>query len=541
MAETNPNADVNIKVGAEADISGATGSILSEFETMEARLKRVGTEEAKALAKQLEAVTKGLRVGAFKADDVEAVAIGFAEIKEDAQLSDKAINDFARKLSDSIGRSRQLSDHMSRTSRESSRATDAIKSASDFLDGKMSPAMQKVSSGIGAVVQKLPSVQSLLSKVPALAGGIGVAFKAALVVVEQVGNAINETNRAVRDWHDRRMGIRAENAQNDYTNTIAAYDLADKKRKQALADTQALADAEKEIEDIKARTAMHDKMVETPYSRERGFIEKNEQKKAEERTLNREDERITANLEENTAEKTSLEGRRDALNELINKKQEQLDNLFNKLNIAEKDRSSFGEYAEMLDTGVIDKSLMEYWKAKTTDLGKSIMSSLGFTDYSPAEADAEMKKVQDEIRRLNQDIKQNKQSVKDIGADIEANEQRKRNLETQQQKNDASKAELESRFKAEAKAIEQERDERIATKKFEIAGQGNRLTAMGLGGGNVIGVEKELSDNMKTLAEVAKEAIQAYNRKSIAGGNSFNGPHLVPERTLGDWGQLGWQ
>ena len=64
---------------------------------------------------------------------------------------------------------------------------------------------------------------------------------------------------------------------------------------------------------------------------------------------------------------------------------------------------------------------------------------------------------------------------------------------------------------------------------------------MGLGGGNVIGVEKELSDNMKTLAEVAKEAIQAYNRKSIAGGNSFNGPHLVPERTLGDWGQLGWQ
>ena len=543
MAETNPNADVNIKVGAEANIDGATKNILSEFDAMEERLRRIGTEEAKALAKQLQAVTRGLSEGAFKSEDVEELAQGFAAIAKDAQISDNAISDFSSILSNAVGRSRQLSDYMRKTKDGATGAERAVNAASRFLDSKMSPATQKINGWVGNIAGKIPGVQSMLSKMPALAGGIGVAFKAALVVAEKLIALSNEYKESIRAWNERRMEVRAENASNDYANRIAQLELEDRKRKEALADAKAMKDAELELQDLQAQRSLSERLQSTPYARERGIMELNEQRAAQRRKMDRTTQATNEDIDEATSERTSLEGRKNALAERIKAVDEELTNAFKRAGMAESERSQYEELLERVEAGDIDDAgMMDQLKAKMGDwmqnLGKSIF---GVGNFSTDQAEAEYKKWQDKIRQLAQSRKQMAQQTEGLDLDLAANSRKQAALVKQSEINAAASEAMEEKWRAEEAARKQEIQESLANKKAELMGTGNRLTAMGLGGGNV-GVDygKDIANNTKEMLAILKENIKGYNRKGIAGDNKLNGPNIVPQSSLGDWGKMGW-
>lgn len=540
MAETNPNADVNIKVGAEANIDGATSSILSEFDAMEERLRRIGTEEAKALAKQLQSVTKGLGKGAFKAEDVEELAQRFAAIAKDSEISDNAIRDLSTSLSNAVGRSRQLSDYMERTKDGATKAERAVNAASKFLDSKMSPATRKISDTVGGLAGKIPGVQSMLLKMPALAGGIGVAFKAALVVAEKLVALNKEFRAGVREWGDRNLGIKAETAANDYANRIAQLDLEDRKRKEALADTKAMAEAELELENLRKQKELSERMQNTPYARERGFLELNEQRAAQRRTMDRRGESIEEDIAESQSERSSLEKRKETLSKRIDEEQAILDKMFSNATEAEGFRSALSELEEYEAKGV-KGDMLDKVKARLTDSVNGILSGLGINNMAPEEAEQRRKDFIDKARQQSQNIKQMKQQRQGIDLDLDANKRKQDALEMQRKLNEASKAATEEKWRAEEAARKQEIEESLAGKRAELMSQGNRLTAMGLGGGNV-GVDygKDIAGNTKEMLAIMKENLKGFNRRGIAGDNKLNGPNIAPQSSLGDWGKMGW-
>ena len=536
MAE---NSDINIKVGAEANLSGATEQIINEFSTVEKRLIRIGTEEAKRLAEQLRSAAEGLSSGAINPADVESVAQAMASITKDADLSDKAIGDLASKLSSAKDNSRALADWMAKTSKDGNAIRKAISGLSSWID-KMSPASAKIANSVGAFAQKIPGVSSLLTKMPGVAGAIGVAFKAVTAAIIGTISAIKEHQAAVRDFMERNRGHRAQDAQNAQANANAERDLRDRKRREELEDAEALLDIEHEMEKARERERHYETQMQTPYAREREMNEIS----FNERMMRMDAERARARIEASKVAKDqeiqSKDEEKKTLDERIAAEQKMLDEMTKLRDRYEADRSRKQKRAEedaKAEAAALgltegsdqynafmeenkkswDERAMNWLDDSARDLKNSIMSKFGLKELNPEQAEEYYKKYQDEVRGKEQELKQLTQQRTGLDADSEKLKRERERLDKAQILADEQEKRRQEGWSAEQKAKKDAITESLAGRRAELMASGNRLTALGLGGGNTgIDSGKKIAQDTGEI----KDILKSYTRAALADGKS---------------------
>ena len=529
MADTN--SDVNINIGAEANLDGATQQILAEFSQVEERLVRIGTTEAKALARQLREATRGLSKGILDPNDVQELAAAFSGITKDAQLTDNAIDDLSTSFENAVKNSRNLSDFMNKTGKHGSATKAALKGMSDALD-KMNPSASRLSSEVGTWVQKIPGVEKLMGKMPMVATGIGVAFKAATALIMTTISAMKEYQAAVRSFTARNLDISGENARNRQTNRVADAELAARKRREELEDTQALRDTEFELTKIKKEQELYDMQATTPYAREREINELNHRRDIEEQEIELKRKRNEEAIEANTQDTKTLDEQKNALDERI-KEEEKRYNIMTKLQ--QKYQSMVGEKTQKANVQAQEEarlmglsegskeyeeyvakqteSLISKWmggaKSWVSDNISDLAASVGLKELSTSDAEQLWKEYADKERSQKQTLEELKRQRKGLDADSDKLDRQKKNLETQKDVITRMEMARTSKNNAEEAARKNQIMESVANRRVELMGAGNRLTAMGLGGGNaVLDSGKKIASNTDEIKQILKDYVR---------------------------------
>lgn len=529
MADTN--SDVNINIGAEAKLDGATQQILAEFSQVEERLVRIGTTEAKSLARQLREATRGLSKGILDPNDVQELAAAFSGITKDAQLTDNAIDDLSTSFDNAVKNSRNLSDFMNKTGKHGSATKAALKGMSDALD-KMNPSASRLSSEVGTWVQKIPGVERLMGKMPMLATGIGVAFKAATALIMTTISAMKEYQAAVRSFTARNLDISGENARNRQTNKVADAELAARKRREELEDTQALRDTEFELTKIKKEQELYDMQATTPYAREREINELNHRRDIEEQEIELKRKRNEEAIEANTQDAKTLDEQKKALDDRI-KAEESRYNIMTKLQqkyqsmVGEKTQKANAqaqEEARLMGLSEGSKEYEEYvakqtesfiskWmggaKSWVSDNISDLAASVGLKELSTSDAEQLWKEYADKERSQKQTLEELKRQRKGLDADSDRLDRQKKNLETQKDVITRMEMARTSKNNAEEAARKNQIMESVANRRVELMGAGNRLTAMGLGGGNaVLDSGKKIASNTDEIKQILKDYVR---------------------------------
>jgi hypothetical protein len=515
--------------GEEAKAS--LSEMLGEFSKMEERLTRIGTADAKALAKQLKEAMWGLKDGMLTADDMEEVAAAFSGITEDAQLTDNAIDSLSTSFENAVKNSRNLSDFMNKTGKHGSAARVALKGMSDALD-KMNPSASRLSSEVGTWVQKIPGVEKLMGKMPMVATGIGVAFKAATALIMTTISAMKEYQAAVRSFTARNLDISGENARNRQTNRVADAELAARKRREELEDTQALRDTEHELFKIKKEQELYDMQATTPYAREREINELNHRREIEEQEIDLKRKRNEEAIKANEQDSKTLDEQKQALDDRI-KAEESRYNIMTKLQ--QKYQSMVGEKTQKANEqakseaqrmGLTEgskeyndyvakqsESLISKWmggaKSWVSDNISDLAASVGLKELSTSDAEQLWKEYADKERSQKQTLEELKRQRQGLDADSDRLDRQKKNLETQ--KNVIEKMEMArtSKNNAEEAARKNQIMESVANRRVEMMGAGDRLTAMGLGGGNaVVDSGKKIASNTDEIKQILKDYVR---------------------------------
>ena len=529
MADTN--SDVNINIGAEAKLDGATQQILAEFSQVEERLVRIGTTEAKSLARQLREATRGLSKGIIDPNDVQELAAAFSGITKDAQLTDNAIDDLSTSFSNAVKNSRNLSDFMNKTGKHGSATKAALKGMSDALD-KMNPSASRLSSEVGTWVQKIPGVERLMGRMPILATGIGVAFKAATALIMTTISAMKEYQAAVRSFTARNLDISGENARNRQTNRVADAELAARKRREELEDTQALRDTEFELTKIKKEQELYDMQATTPYAREREINELNHRRDLEEQEIELKRKRNEEAIEANTQDTKTLDEQKKALDDRI-KAEESRYNIMTKLQ--QKYQSMVGEKTQKANAQAQEEarlmglsegskeyeeyvakqseSLISKWmggaKSWVSDNISDLAASVGLKELSTSDAEQLWKEYADKERSQKQTLEELKRQRQGLDADSDRLDRQKKNLETQKDVITRMEMARTSKNNAEEAARKNQIMESVANRRVELMGAGNRLTAMGLGGGNaVLDSGKKIASNTDEIKQILKDYVR---------------------------------
>ena len=529
MADTN--SDVNINIGAQANLDGATQQILAEFSQVEERLVRIGTTEAKALARQLREAARGLSKGILDPNDVQELAAAFSGITKDAQLTDNAIGDLSTSFDNAVKNSRNLSDFMNKTGKHGSAARVALKGMSDALD-KMNPSASRLSSEVGTWVQKIPGVERLMGKMPMLATGIGVAFKAATALIMTTISAMKEYQAAVRSFTARNLDISGENARNRQTNRVADAEIAARKRREELEDTQALRDTEHELFKIKKEQELYDMQATTPYAREREINELNHRRDLEEQEIELKRKRNEEAIEANTQDTKTLDEQKQALDERI-KAEESRYNIMTKLQ--QKYQSMVGEKTQKANAQAQEEarlmglsegskeyeeyvakqseSLISKWmggaKSWVSDNISDLAASVGLKELSTSDAEQLWKEYADKERMQKQTLEELKRQRQGLDADSDRLDRQKKDLETQNEVITRMEMARTSRNNAEEAARKNQIMESVANRRVELMGAGNRLTAMGLGGGNaVLDSGKKIASNTDEIKQILKDYVR---------------------------------
>jgi len=529
MADTN--SDVNINIGAQANLDGATQQILAEFSQVEERLVRIGTTEAKSLARQLREATRGLSKGILDPNDVQELAAAFSGITKDAQLTDNAIDDLSTSFDNAVKNSRNLSDFMNKTGKHGSATKAALKGMSDALD-KMNPSASRLSAEVGTWVQKIPGVERLMGKMPMLATGIGVAFKAATALIMTTISAMKEYQAAVRSFTARNLDISGENARNRQTNRVADAELAARKRREELEDTQALRDTEFELTKIKKEQELYDMQATTPYAREREINELNHRRDIEEQEIELKRKRNEEAIEANTQDTKTLDEQKKALDDRI-KAEESRYNIMTKLQqkyqsmVGEKTQKANAqaqEEARLMGLSEGSKEYKEYvakqtesliskWmggaKSWVSDNISDLAASVGLKELSTSDAEQLWKEYADKERMQKQTLEELKRQRQGLDADSDSLARQKKNLETQKDVITRMEMARTSRNNAEEAARKNQIMESVANRRVELMGAGNRLTAMGLGGGNaVLDSGKKIASNTDEIKQILKDYVR---------------------------------
>jgi hypothetical protein len=542
--------DLNIKVGAEIDLDEATKATVKSYEDMAARLKGIATDAAKELSEQFAKVAKGIRDGAFNADALSQATAELDKAAASAELSDNAISSMAQGLDRAAKNSRTLADYMNRADQPASRLARGVGALSKWLDG-VAPNAKKTADFLGGVAQKIPGVSSFVTKMPAMAGAIGVAFKAVAATVGTVIGAMREFRAMRRDAMSRDISVQGENTRNERVNRTADLDLRERRRKEEIEDAKAIAETENEILrlDTEAEAAKKLAGISNPLMRE--AVEMKARREIEERRLNLRKEMLDREDKANEDEREANEERVKIIDDTIRAEEDRLGKM-------QKLQAEYTQYASerralamqrVKNEGMteesegfmerVDNFVKEDLRSWVADKVRDKAAEYGLGDMTTEEAQSKIESGEDAMRGQRQNLNSLRQERAGLVEDG-------RRLDRQRAKLDADRkqyaAEEELRRNNVNKEDAQRRlaiEESIAGRRADLAAAGNRLTAMGLGGGNV-GADhgKDIANNTKEMVALQKETLRAFNRRGIAGDNSFNGPAIAPTARIGDFGMI---
>lgn len=502
--------DVLINIGAKADVSGAAQRLTAQFSAMEAKLKQVGTAEAQSLAKEISAVAKGLSSGIVDPKSVEELAQAFAKIEKSSQLSDKAIDGLSSKLDNAVKNSRSLSDHMRSVEASSKNSNNGMRAVSDAIDD-LSPKTRSLLDNVGKWANRIPGVGKMLGNIATKVPGIGTAFKLVTAAVVESLAAIRSFNQGVREAEERMMRIRKENSDNERTNAFGNVDLLAARRKSEMADRIALEEARRNLGRIQDEEALYEENSRTAYAKQRQWnATRNERTQAWADITSR-GKAIDEEIAENKAARDDIEKKIEAQKRSMEvddeqlKKRQELVKKYDELRSAQEkalERVAMTGGAD--DISWLDK-INEKLKNGFEDMVKDAAALLG-DEVDTSDASALFKSYSDAVRQEAQQMEESKRSLATLENQLAAETRRGEKLGLDKEINKAELGRQGAKEAAEDALVEQERNERLMGQRVAAMGAGNRLTSMGLGGGNA-GADpaRDTARNTKELLGVSKD------------------------------------
>lgn len=523
--------DIKIKVGAEADAGDATAKILSEFDKMSRRLKTVATEEAQALAEQISAVTKGLREGTVDAKSVEDVALAFSKIEKTSALSDKAIDGFTSKLKDAVYRSRSLSDQMREVEKESAKSGGFADNLKDSIRD-VAPEAAKISDETGKWLNRLPGVNSLIKSMGGAAGAVGSIFLAITAAVVAAAKAMKDWGAEQREAAQRFRDEKDEDFSNRMKNLSKELDLKAADRKAEYEHRKAM--AELEAKSVQAYRQKADYIAEmtSQTSKQRDLIIQSYDRHYAELANDAERQQLEADQTENAALQEDIKNRQKLLEEESEQNRKRLEEEQALLDKSDTLRSRLTKNAELreklaqqgvdVETATLDKikETVGGWAEDALTNVKSWFTG----DMGTDEADEEYRKRRANVRSMTQRGAELKQSAASLATELKSAQNEGELIKRGIEENDVNKDLIDMKYDARTHAMMRERDERMGEMRTDAMKNGNRLTAMGLGGGNA-GADpaKDTARNTHEIVGVLKEMLHKLDG---GGGKALDGRRM---------------
>lgn len=546
------NSDVTLTIGAKTNIADAQNKIIAEFKVLENRLRKVGTQEAEELQKEISAIISGLGSGKIEAKDVEAVAVEFAKVAKNAELSDKNISDLSEKISDAKNNSRKLSDYMRETSNKQSQTNKMYGVVKDWLD-QMSPLGSKINTTIDGLNSKLGGAQGKFGKILGLAKGLNIAVLAVSAVWSGIWQKIRSANTAIREFTETKEKWRDEDIVKRATRREYAIDIEERNQAEKIRNEREAQEIQNQI-NAQRRSNTHKEIWERAKASGNlnadieDIISENDRKfgVVEAETA------IAEENEQTDRENKALTVESEALQKRINSKQQQLkdledaqssdkemQNVYNEFRSSQQkfyeDKANQGKkmtFGDLFEGG--QNSIVAAWGE---DLRKKAQEIFGSSGLSIEEAQQKYDKYlestrqrADQIASLAHEIKGLTQDKVNKDAQIENNKSKK---ELNEEKLKSIRLENEVEVKKRQTAAERA----VSGQAFSAMANSNRLTAMGLGGGNVA------ADATKDIAQNTKESARllAQIQKGLAGGMggkklTTEGPRALAGTPPATWG-----
>jgi hypothetical protein len=508
--------DVTLKVGAQMG-EGGEAEMLKRIDELRRRVGEVGTEEARALARQLKTASEALDAGRLDAADVEAIAAALDGVAEGAALSDVNIEQMTSLISDAAKRSRALSDEFRRVDAETEKSRRRMEGVEGAV-ADIAPEAKRVTDAIGGWAKRIPGVGSALSKFPGIAKGVGLAFTAVMATVQGVISLMRKADALNREIRDRNLRIADERLANDRANAMGDIDLADRRRQNAERATRAMMEVEAKIaaEDAKAdlRRRQEDMMERGDWSpANQEHWERQYRRGEEDRQAEMQRRSLDMDMDSNEAERKIVERRAKVVDRQIREEEAVLKAVEEIRRNADEQRSEVRKRAEEaadasgLTGEARSASVAEAMKAYSIDFGKRIAGALGMNpNMSDEEAQALYEQKDDDARRRRQrliDLRRERAGQDAESVRLKADADRIARQRVALEKEDAARQEERTR---EDNMLRREHEMRMNERKAEIMGAGNRLTAMGLGGGNV-GADygRSIANNTKDILGAIRE------------------------------------
>lgn len=548
MADTT--SDVKLRIEALADIASAKEEIAKQFSEVETMLKKIGTSEAKELGKQISAVMEGIKKNAIDAEDIEQIALAFSGISDLSKLTDNNIKSISQSIDNTVGNSRKLSDWMGKVAKSGSESKKFWGNISDSIDDIV-PEARSFTDSVSKWAQRIPGVSSLLGKMGAAAGPLALGFKAVAAAAATAIGVLKEWQSTYLTVADRKMRIDGEVASNDRAAQLARLELAERRRREEVEGKRAIEDAQNAINAIDRQRDYYKglKSSDVMDSEGRQLAQRDYERREEDTTAKLSLERMKTQKIDLENEKKELDKRREAEQEFVAKEEERLGKISQLKQKMDVERSAFTKYAEEmyrqqgLDTtqqSVMDKingfvsGQMKNWM---NDKMAGVAASLGINDFDPQKAQQLFENYADQERNLRKSLDDKKREIEGLDLDIEKNKRDVELLAKGIAKNEAETEARKAQREYEDALVTKERDMRITEASVDNMAFKNRLTAMGLGGGNVGGFGGEISKTTKEILAELKEQRREGMRKGLTDPKSMNGPPIAARARLGD---IGW-
>ena len=548
MADTT--SDVKLRIEALADIASAKEEIAKQFSEVETMLKKIGTSEAKELGKQISAVMEGIKKNAIDAEDIEQIALAFSGISDLSKLTDNNIKNISQSIDNTVGNSRKLSDWMGKVAKSGSESKKFWGNISDSIDDIV-PEARSFTDSVSKWAQRIPGVSSLLGKMGAAAGPLALGFKAVAAAAATAIGVLKEWQSTYLTVADRKMRIDGEVASNDRAAQLARLELAERRRREEVEGKRAIEDAQNAINAIDRQRDYYIglKSSDVMDSEGRQLAQRDYERREEDTTAALSLERMKTQKIDLENEKKELDKRREAEQRFVAKEEERLGKISQLKQKMDVERSAFTKYAEEmyrqqgLDTtqqSVMDKingfvsGQMKNWM---NDKMAGVAASLGINDFDPQKAQQLFENYADQERNLKKSLDDKKREIEGLDLDIEKNKRDMELLAKGIAKNEAETKARKAQREYEDALVTKERDMRITETSVDNMAVKNRLTAMGLGGGNVGGFGGEISKTTKEILAELKEQRREGMRKGLTDSKSMNGPAIAARTRLGD---IGW-
>lgn len=541
--------DIKIMIGAEADsgLNAAQMQVIASFKSMENDLRKIGTDAAGELADSLSAVAEGIKAGSVDTRDVAEYAMLLDKAAKSSELSDEAIDRLNAGMSNLARNSRSVSDAIRDSERQARKNSEAFGKLQEGINAA-SPAVGKVTGGLGRWFGNIKGVNAALAKTPALLtgilGGVGVIIGA----FAAIGKMLNDYQKSLLEIEERNFRRKGEEIA--WAKEVAEARIA---TEQAVAEArleneQAIADAEHEIASVEYDVSTAKKLAAERSELNRQMIERTASVEKERMAINKRIADLQREQAKLTEEQSKEDERRVEIGKELTEEMMRRDELQKKMERFGAMRSSYAaakeEAMRIEDPAERQKRLDELrwdFKNRASDLWEGIKNSLGGSavglaaDFDPEEAEEQYQKVLDEFTQQNRKVDRLLAQATKMDADAEIRKSKIDTIDRQKEAEDRKYAAVGERADAETAKMNAERDERVANKQIELMGAQNRLTAMGLGGG-IAGADpaKDTAKNTGEMVKILRSISRNEGRLRVGQADTVMGGS--PNLTKGiDW------